>query len=285
MSNSSLVDYTRISPNRTSPRRNKITHIVIHHMAGNLSVETCGNVFADSNREASANYGIGSDGRIGMYVEEKDRSWATSNAEIDNKAVTIEVANSSSGGNWLVSAKALQTVIELCTDICKRNGISKLSYTGDKSGNLHMHKWYASTACPGPYLASKFPYIAQEVNKNLSGSSSKSSLYRVRKSWSDSKSQIGAYANLDNAKKVVDKNPSYKAFNENGIQVYPVDLTSSYKVKVKITDLYIRKGPGTSYTAAGFIEPGVYTIVETRGNWGRLKSGAGWICLDYVTRV
>lgn len=170
MSNSPLVNYTRISPNSTNPRKNPISVITIHHMAGNLSVESCGNVFAATSRQASSNYGIGTDGRVGLYVDEANRSWCSSNAANDNKAVTIEVANDdTTSGTWHVSDTALAKLIDLCVDICKRNGIPKLNYTGDKSGNLTMHKWFAATACPGPYLESKFPYIAAEVNKRLTG--------------------------------------------------------------------------------------------------------------------
>lgn len=167
MSNSSLVNYTKISPNSTNPRKKAIKKITIHHMAGNCSVETCGNIFADASRQGSANYGIGTDGRVGLYVEEKNRAWTSSNADNDNQAVTIEVANDVVGGNWHVSDKALAKLIDLCVDICKRNGIKKLNFTGDKNGNLTMHKYFAATACPGPYLESKFPYIADEVNKRL----------------------------------------------------------------------------------------------------------------------
>jgi len=166
MSNSSLVSFTRISPNYSN-RTSAIKKITIHHMAGNLSVETCGNVFASSARQASANYGIGSDGRVGMYVEEKFKPWTSSNHNNDNQAVTIEVANSKGAPNWEVSDKALSKLIELCVDICKRNGIAKLNFTGDKSGNLTMHSMFAATACPGPYLKSKFGYIAEQVNANL----------------------------------------------------------------------------------------------------------------------
>lgn len=232
MSNSNLVNYTKKSPNCTKPRKYKIDAIVIHHMAGNLSVESCGNIFAAKDRQASSNYGIGSDGRVGLYVDEANRSWATSNAAIDHRAVTIEVANSKAGDNWPVSDKALAKLIDLCVDICKRNRIKELNYTGDKKGNLHMHCWYASTACPGPYLKSKFSYIASEVNKRLSQ---------------------GA------------KTP--------------------FLVRVTVKDLYIRTGAGTDNPNKGFIKPGVYTIVETQGRWGKLKSGAGWICLDYATRL
>lgn len=167
MSNSSLVNYTKLSPNYNSRNGHKISKITIHHMAGNLSVESCGNIFASSSREASANYGVDSNGRVGLYVDESNRSWASSSRANDEVAVTIEVANDGYGGNWHVSDKALEKTIELCVDICKRNGIKQLNFTGDKNGNLTMHKYFAATACPGPYLESKFPYIAEQVNKRL----------------------------------------------------------------------------------------------------------------------
>lgn len=167
MSNSPLISYTKISPNRTSPRKKPIRKITIHHMAGNLTVEQCGAVFAPTSRKASSNYGIGTDGRIGMYVEEKDRAWTSSSPDNDNQAVTIEVANNTLGPNWTVSDKAMSSLIDLCVDICKRNGIQRLNFTGDKTGNLTMHCYFKSTLCPGPYLKSKFPYIASEVNKRL----------------------------------------------------------------------------------------------------------------------
>lgn len=171
MSNSPLVDYTKISQNSSS-RTAKISKITIHHMAGNLSVESCGNVFQTTSRQASSNYGIGSDGRVGLYVDESRRAWTSSNRDNDNCAVTIEVANDGGAPDWHVSDKALAKTIDLCEDICRRNGIKKLNFTGDRAGNLTMHKWYANTQCPGPYLESKFQYIADEVNKRLGESAS-----------------------------------------------------------------------------------------------------------------
>lgn len=172
--NSSLVNYTKISPNKTSPRNHKIDTITIHHMAGNLSVETCGNVFAPTSRKASSNYGIGSDGRIGLYVDEKDRSWCTGNAANDNRAITIEVANNSGAPDWHVSDKALQSLINLVADICRRNDIKSLKWQGDKAlignidkQNMTVHRWFQATNCPGNYLYSKQSYIAGEVNKKL----------------------------------------------------------------------------------------------------------------------
>ena len=167
MGNSNLVDYVQISPNSTNPRNHKIDSIVIHHMAGNLSVESCGSVFAQASRQASSNYGIDSNGRVGLYVSEENRSWCSSNRDVDQKSITIEVANCEIGGEWPVSDKAYAKLIDLCVDICKRNGIPKLNFTGDRSGNLLMHKYYAATQCPGPYLEKRFPDIAAKVNARL----------------------------------------------------------------------------------------------------------------------
>lgn len=165
--NSPLVNYKRLSPNNSGPRNHKIDTITIHHMAGALTVEQCGAIFADPSRQASANYGVDGTGRVGLYVEEKNRAWTSSSYANDNRAVTIEVANSQIGGNWAVSDKALSKLVELCADICQRNGIKHLVYTGDTSGNMTLHQWFAPTLCPGPYLKAKMPYIATEVNKRL----------------------------------------------------------------------------------------------------------------------
>lgn len=167
MSNSKLINYIRLSPNCTKPRNNSIKKITIHMVAGNCTVETLGYIFEKKSRKASSNYGIGSDGRVGMYVEEANRSWCSGSRDNDHQAITIEVANDSGAPEWHVSDKAMKKLIELCVDICKRNGIEKLNFTGDKNGNLTMHKYFQDTSCPGQYLESKFPYIANEVNKAL----------------------------------------------------------------------------------------------------------------------
>lgn len=172
MSNSSLVNYTRISPNSNNPRNHKIDKITIHHCAGNPSVELLGDMFSLVSRQASSNYGIGTDGRVGMYVEEYNRAWTSGNASNDHRAITIEVANDEIGGNWHVSDTALAKLIDLCVDICKRNRIASLNFTGDANGNLTMHKYFQNTNCPGPYLSSKFSYIADEVNARLGGTPS-----------------------------------------------------------------------------------------------------------------
>ena len=166
MADSKLVDYEFYNHKHWNDRQgNKVDKIVIHHAASVISVEQLGQVF--SSRNSSATYGIGSDGRVGQYVSEQYRPWTTSSWAIDKRAITIEVSNSETGGEWPVSDKALQVLIELVADICRRNGIKKCSYTGTKYGVLQMHKWYANTACPGPYLGGKFNYISEEVNKLL----------------------------------------------------------------------------------------------------------------------
>ena len=176
MSNSSLVNYTAISPFRTVPRNHKIDTITIHCMAGNFSVETCGNIFQRKGRNASSNYGIGSDGRIGLYCPEKDRSWCSSNRENDHRAITIEVANDGGADTgWHISDNAMDSLIKLCADICRRNGIQKLVWSdkksdrvGHKNGvNMTCHRDFAAKACPGDYIYSKEGYIAAEVNKLL----------------------------------------------------------------------------------------------------------------------
>jgi len=174
MSNSPLVVYTKLSPNCNTPRKYKIDTITIHHMAGNGTIEAVGNMFANPSRQGSSNYGVGSDGRIGLYVDEANRAWTSSSPENDHRAITIEVANDTNAPNWTVSDKALKSLILLCADICKRNGIKRLLWQNDKNligqaekQNMTKHNWFAATTCPGPYLESKFGYIADEVNKIL----------------------------------------------------------------------------------------------------------------------
>ncbi len=169
MSNSALVSYTKLSPNCSSRNGQRITKITPHHMAGTLSVETCGNVFADPARQASANYGIGSDGRIALYVPESKRAWTSANAANDRQAVTIEVSNCEVDGDWRVSDAAWNSLVDLCVDICQRNGISGLTWTGDSSGSLTCHYMFAATACPGPFLKSRMGQLAEEVNARLAG--------------------------------------------------------------------------------------------------------------------
>jgi hypothetical protein len=215
MSNSKLatVKVPASTSNYTKNRDYKISEITIHHMAAKLTAKKCGQIFQAKGRQASTHYGIGSDGQIGQYVDEKDAAWANANRKSNHRAVTIEVANSTIGGQWKVSDKSLELTIKLVADIAKRNGIKEL-----KAGkNLTWHSMYVATTCPGPYLKSKMTYIAKEANKILKETDT---IYRVRKSWSNSKSQLGAFTSLSNAKKLAQKNKGYKVYDDSGKCVY-----------------------------------------------------------------
>lgn len=232
MSNSPLVSYTKISPNKTSPRNHAIDTITIHCVVGQCSVETLGNVFAPTSRQASSNYGVGVDGRIGMYVEEKDRSWCSSNGANDNRAVTIEVA-SDNYHPYAVNAKAYAAMLDLVTDICKRNGIKKLVWSTNKNErvnhlngcNMTVHRDYANKSCPGDYLYNRHGEIAAEVNKRLGATDTAKpeteeqtkTLYRV---------QTGAFKNLANAKAQREK------VKAAGFDTYLVQSDGYYKVQV-----------------------------------------------------
>lgn len=253
VSNSPLVNYTKISPNKSCPRNHKIDTITIHCVVGQVTAERLGDIFAPSSRQASSNYGVDKDGRIGMYVEEKDRSWCSSNSANDNRAITIEVA-SDTKAPYAVTDKALAALIKLCADICKRNGIKELKWKADKSligqvdkQNMTVHRWFANKSCPGDYLYERHGYIASEVNKLLG----------------------------------VKEEPKKET---------PSSSFTPYKVKVDASVLNIRKGSGTNYPIVGAIKDhGIYTIVEEANGkgatkWGLLKSKAGWISLDFVTK-
>ena len=179
-SNSQLASCTRISPNRNSPRNHAIDRISIHCVVGQCTVERIGEIFAPASRKASSNYGVGLDGRVGLYVEERDRSWCTSSAANDNRAVTIEVA-SDTANPYAVTAKAYAALLDLCTDICQRNGKKKLLWFGNKDKTLAyvpkademvltVHRWFANKACPGEYLYSRHGEIAAEVTRRLADS-------------------------------------------------------------------------------------------------------------------
>lgn len=172
--NSPLVNYTKISPNKTSPRNHVIDTVTIHCVVGQCSVETLGNIFAPASYKASSNYGIGPDGRIGMYVEEKDRSWCSSSGSNDNRAITIEVASDTTSP-YKVTDAAFNSLIKLLADICKRNNIKSLKWKADKNlighpeeQNMTVHRWFnTAKSCPGEYLYNKHYEIAEKVNQLL----------------------------------------------------------------------------------------------------------------------
>jgi len=269
-SNSPLATVKLISPNKTVGRNHAIDTITIHCFVGQVTAKRGCEVFQPSSKQASCNYVVGYDGSIGLCVEEKDRSWCTggykkvngvnvpirvngiSGSSNDYQAVTIEVACEAKHP-YAITEKAMAALIELCTDICRRNGIKKLLWSGDKNlvgnpakQNLTVHRWFANKACPGDYIYQRLGDIAAKVNAKLGVTP-----------------------------------PA---------ETKPVS-TVPYKVRITATDLRIRKGPGTNTDIVQkAIKPGVYTIVsEATGQgailWGKLKSGIGWVSLDYCKKL
>lgn len=305
--NSPLVVYTGLSPNHSGQRTHSIDRITPHCVVGQLSAETICACFP-AGRDASCNYGIGTDGRVSLCVEEKNRSWCSSSSANDQRAITIECASDKTEP-YAMNSAVYNSLIKLCTDICKRNGKKKLLWFADKNKSLNyapksdemvitVHRWFANKSCPGDWLYNRLGDLATKVTAALGGTAQTPTAdnvvwYRVRKTWADAKSQLGAYKELANAKACVDKHPGYSVFDVNGVNIYTSNTTTSavsYKVRVTISDLNIRKGPGTNYARTQYIPVGTYTIVEEAdgqgaSKWGRLKSGAGWISMDYCKRV
>ena len=239
-SNSPLVSYKRISPNRNSPRNHAIDTISVHCYVGQVSVEDMASWFAQSAARCSCNYGLGVDGRIALIVEEKDRSWCTSSRSNDNRAITIECASDRTHP-YAINSKVYNSLLNLLVDICKRNGKKKLLWFGDKNKTLEynpkademimtVHRWFANKACPGDYIYSRLGTIAKEVTKRLGGESGKveeQHIYRVRKTWADEKSQTNAYFDLNNAKAEADRYPGYSVYDENGKCLYTSKIDTS----------------------------------------------------------
>ena len=267
--NSSLATVRMISPNRTPNRNHAIDTITIHCFVGQVTAKRGCEVFQPSSRKASCNYVVGYDGSIGLCVEEKDRSWCSggtdkkgnpirvngiSGSSNDYQAVTIEVASDATHP-YAITEKAMAALIELCADICRRNGIKQLLWEGDKTlvgkvarQNLTVHRWFANKACPGDYIYERLGDIAAKVNAKLGVSST----------------------------------PTAPAVPDSKVP---------YKVRITATDLRIRQNPSTDAAIVQkAIKPGVYTIVsEATGEgatlWGKLKSGAGWVSLDYCKKL
>lgn len=333
--NSPLVSHTNLSPNHSGQRTHKIDRITIHCVVGQCSVETLGQVFAPTSRQASSNYGVGYDGRIGMYVEEKNRSWCSSSNANDQRAITIEVASDTTHP-YAVKDAAYNATIKLVADICKRNGIKKVLWFGDKNKSLAyepkdgeavmtVHRWFANKSCPGDYLYNRHTDIANKVNALLGATSdpepakvttpastsfkagdvvklASDATYYTGKAipaWVKAKNWVIKEVKGDRA--VIDKSEDGKnaicsPVNTKFLTVVktttPAKATfTPYLVKVTTNALNIRKGAGTNYDKTGCItDKGVYTIVaESDGQgaskWGKLKSGIGWISLDYVKKV
>lgn len=226
MSNSSLVSYTLLSPNHSGKRTHSIDRITPHCVVGQLSAESICGCFTSPSREASCNYGIGTDGRISLCVDEGNRSWCSSSNANDQRAVTIECASDKTHP-YAMNDKVYEALIELCVDICKRNGKTKLLWFGDKDKTLAyepaanemvitVHRWFANKSCPGDWLYNRLGDLAATVTSRLGGSSS-GTLYRV---------QTGAYTKKANADAQLTK------VKAAGFDTYMVQAGGYYKIQV-----------------------------------------------------
>lgn len=229
MSNSGLVVYTKLSPNHSGQRTHSIDRITPHCVVGQLSCESICGCFTSPEREASCNYGIGTDGRISLCVEEKNRSWCSSSNANDQRAVTIECSSDKTAPYAMTDA-VYAALIDLCTDICKRNGKSKLLWFGDKNKTLAyepkademiitVHRWFANKSCPGDWLYNRLGDLVAKVTSRLGGGSQQPSgtLYRV---------QTGAYKQKANADAQLAK------VKAAGFDTYMVQAGGYYKIQV-----------------------------------------------------
>lgn len=315
MSNSSLVD-VKISASTSNYTKGRsgynIEMVAIHHIAGVLSAKQCGTIFQDGSRKASSNYGIGKDGEVGLYVDEKNTSWCNGNWISNCKSVTIEVSNSETGGDWKVSDIVLNKLIELIADIFKRNKLEKAV----KGQNIVWHSMYANTSCPGQYLLSKMDYIVEKVNekngyalveteKEIMRVTVTSNLgLNLRKEANTSSDILGAFSKGTTLKIYEIKNNwgrtqggwvclDYTTYNQNFSNKYSI---GRYKVVCEV--LTVRSGPGTNYSwkyyseltsnaqsqvlaLCGYKPNGlcrgvICDVTEiNNGNWGKIPSRMG----------
>ena len=202
-----MISYTKLSPNNSGERTVNIDRITPHCVVGQCSVETLGEIFSKTSSKSSSNYGIGFDGRVGMYVPENKRSWCSSSAANDQRAVTIECA-SDTNEPYAMNDAVYKTLVKLCVDICKRNYKTVLLWFGDKEKTLSyspksnemvltVHRWFANKSCPGNWLYSRLGSLAATVTKELSCTVEPgNNLYRV---------QVGAFRNKQNAENYLAK--------------------------------------------------------------------------------
>jgi hypothetical protein len=305
MSNSSLVNYTKLSPNHSGKRTHTIDRITPHCVVGQVSVERLGSIFAPASRKASCNYGIGSDGRVGLYCDEGNRSWCSSSNANDQRAVTIECASDTTHP-YAFKEVVYNKLIDLCADICKRNGKNKLIWINDKNKALNytpksnemlitVHRWFANKACPGDWLMNRMGDLVTKVNAKLStptpAPTPTSDLYRVRKSWTDTKSQIGAYKSLENAKKNCKE--GYSVFDNNGNVVYINQKQETKYIQKKVIAksglwLHTRATTSTS-TRKRLLSNGTLFLTDTTSN-GMAHGYAiingehiwGWVSNHYI---
>lgn len=279
--NSSLVSYTKLSPNHSGQRTHSIDRITPHCVVGQLSAESICGCFTSPSRQASCNYGIGTDGRISLCVEEKNRSWCSSSNANDQRAITIECASDMSEP-YAMNDKVYVSLISLCTDICKRNGKKRLLWLGDKDKTLSyapksdemvitVHRWFANKSCPGNWLYTRLGDLAAKVTANLGGNTSPATdtLYRV---------QVGAYKNKANADAQLARVKS-SGFDTNMVQIgglYKIQVgayrekanADNMMIKLKAAgfDAFITTEPGASVSTLKSIDEIAREVI--RGDWG-----------------
>lgn len=180
--NSSLAKAKYLSPNHSGQRTHSIDRITPHCVVGQLTGAGIGGCFKSTARQASCNYGIGTAGDIVLIVEEKNRSWCSSSAANDQRAVTIECASNTTNP-YAMNGNVWNSLVKLCVDICKRNGKTKLLWFSNKTTALNyapksnemvltVHRWFANKACPGQWLVDRLGTLATEVTKQLGGGGS-----------------------------------------------------------------------------------------------------------------
>lgn len=261
MSNSSLVNCTVKSPNHSGKRTYRISRLTPHCVVGQLSAESIGGCFTSPSRQASCNYGIGSDGRVCLVVDEENRSWCSSSSDNDQRAVTIECASDKTSP-YAMNNAVYSKLVDLCVDICKRNGITKLLWLGSKEKTLSYepkseeavltaHRWFADKSCPGDWLYSRYGDLANRVNARLGSSEpapqpSDKVLYRV---------QTGAFKNKGNADALAAK------VRAAGFETYVTIVDGLYKVQV---GAYSKKANATAQ-AAKLKAAGFNCFVTTNG--------------------
>ena len=299
MIKSKLATYTNIANNYGGRRLYPVTKISIHHMAGKMTARQCADYFARTDRIASSNYTIGWDGSIALSVPEEYRAYTTSSSWCDERAITIEVSNEdNNGGDWKITDKAYNALLDLVTDICRRYGIKDCSYTGDKDGVLQKHEWFAWTNCPGKYLGSKFPEISRIVNQRLKGNLKKRNvdltnskgLYQIKNG-----TNVRLNPSINSDIKRVTKNGEIVSVTEikNGWakiakknEWFWLDLSTQIKefdVDVK-TNTNVREKPTTnSKIVDRFIKVKSTKIREVKNGWGLINSRKGWIWLGLTS--
>lgn len=294
---SPLVVYTRLSPNCTKPRKGQVRRLTPHCVAGNLTLEAILGlsrfVNSDPINGASCNYAIGTDGRLGLGVEEIHRSWCSSSPTNDMEALTCEIANDGGSPDWHMSDAAINKWLDLAVDAAKAHGFKKVAYQSKPTNVsfaqseqwikswapadamiITLHCWYSNKACPGPYFIRQLPWLVREINKRLSGTAPEAF--------------VGEGASPP---KVVA--PPEKETVTTPVETAPLkESFKAYAIKINVPALNVRKGPGTNTPVVKTLtnDKNLYTIVaEAEGpgatKWLKFKSGIGWVAQDFITKM